>query len=62
MAQKHKRVTVEGFVPTSNPDQAHWSRERGKSSAAQPHTPTPRKGTRRQRERQAIRDQRRDSA
>lgn len=61
MAQKHKRVTVEGFVPTANPEQAHWRRELGKSSAAQPHTPTPRKGARRQREHQAIRDQRGDS-
>ena len=33
--------------------------ERGKSSAATPHVAAPRKGTRRERERQAIRDQQR---
>lgn len=55
--QKKSRDTVEGFRGTSNPEQAHWMRELGKSNAAQRHVPTPRKGTRRQRERQAIRDQ-----
>lgn len=42
---------------TANPQMAHWMRELRKSSAATRHTPKPRKGTRRQRERQAIRDQ-----
>lgn len=58
--QKKSRESVSGFVPTSNPEQAYWMRELGKSNAAQRHVPTPRKGTRRQRERQAIRDQRRN--
>jgi hypothetical protein len=60
MANKRKRQTVEGFRPSANPEQAHWMRELGKSNATQPHTPKPRKGTRRQREREAIRDQARD--
>lgn len=59
--RKNRRTSVAGFTPTSNPEQAHWMRELSKSSAAQKHTPKPRKGTRRQRERQAIRDQRRDT-
>ncbi len=59
-SKRRKRQTVEGFRPSANPEQAHWMRELAKSSAAQPHTPKPRKGTRRQREREAIRDQRRD--
>jgi len=58
--QKKSRASVADFTPTSNPEQAHWMRELGKSSAAQKHTPKPRKGTRRQRERQAIRDQERN--
>ena len=60
MARKNQRS--EGFRPSANPEQAHWMRELGKSSAAQPHTPKPRKGTRRERERQAIRDQRREES
>lgn len=61
MARKRaRRITTGGFRPSANPEQAHWSRELGKSNAAQPHIPKPRKGTRRERERQAIRDQRRD--
>ncbi len=55
--QKRSHATVPGFTPSANPEQAHWMRELGKSSPAQRHTPTPRKGTRRERERQAIRDQ-----
>ncbi|MFI9629268.1 hypothetical protein [Streptomyces sp. NPDC052042] len=55
--RKRSRKSTEGFRPTANPEQAHWMRELGKSSAAQRHTPKPRKGTRRERERQAIRDQ-----
>lgn len=55
--QRKSHETTTGFSPISNPEQAHWMRELGKSSAAQRHVPTPRKGTRRQREQQAIRDQ-----
>lgn len=55
--QKRTRESVAGFTPTSNPEQAYWMRELRKSSASQRHIPVPRKGTRRQRERQAIRDQ-----
>lgn len=61
MAKKqHQRFTAAGFRPTENPDQAHWMRELGKSNAAQPHTPTPLKGTRTERVRQGIRDQQHD--
>lgn len=59
MAKRNQHYRVEGFRPSANPEQAHWMRELGKSSATQPHTPQPRKGTRAERERQAIRDQRR---
>jgi hypothetical protein len=59
--QKRRNESGEGFAPTSNPEQAHWMRELGKSNAAQRHVPTPRKGSRRERERQAIRDQQRNS-
>ena len=59
--QKRKRETASGFLPSQNPEWAHWDRELRKSSAADRHTPKPRKGTRRQRERQAIRDQQRDT-
>ena len=59
--QKRKRETTSGFLPSQNPEWAHWDRELRKSSAADRHTPKPRKGTRRQRERQAIRDQQRDT-
>lgn len=55
--QKKRRKSAAGFQPTSNPEQAYWMRELGKSNAAQRHVPIPRKGTRRERERQAIRDQ-----
>lgn len=55
--RKNRRKSVAGFRATANPEQARWMRELRKSSAADRHTPTPRKGTRRQRERQAIRDQ-----
>lgn len=55
--RKNRRSSVASFRPTSNPEQARWMRELGKSSAANRHTPRPRKGTRRQRQRQAIRDQ-----
>lgn len=58
--QKKSRESVPGFRGTANLEQAHWMRELGKSNAAQRHMPTPRKGTRRQRERQAIRDQQMD--
>ena len=59
--QRRKRETSSGFLPSQNPEWAHWDRELRKSSAADRHTPKPRKGTRRQRERQAIRDQQRDT-
>lgn len=55
--QRKSHESASGFQPTSNPDLAHWMRELGKSSATSRHTPKPRKGTRRERERQAIRDQ-----
>lgn len=55
--RKNLSSSVAGFRPTSNPEQARWMHELGRSSAANRHTPRPRKGTRRQRERQAIRDQ-----
>lgn len=55
MARKNNRR--EGFRPSANPEWAHWDRELRKSNAAGRHIPKPRKGTRRQRERQALRDQ-----
>lgn len=57
--RNRRRDRIEGFRPIANPELAHWDRERGKSSAASPHIAAPRKGTRRERERQAIRDQQR---
>lgn len=59
--QKRRHESTSGFLPSQNPEWAHWDRELRKSSAADRHTPKPRKGTRRERERQAIRDQRRDT-
>ena len=56
--QKRRRVTTEGFVPTANSAWAEAERERARSNAAQRHVPRPRKGTRRERQRQALRDQR----
>ena len=58
--QKRRHESTSGFLPSQNPEWAHWDRELRKSSAAQRHTPTPRKGTRRERERQAIHDQTRN--
>lgn len=55
-----KNIRREGFRPSANPEMAHWMRELAKSNAAGRHTPKPRKGTRRERERQAIRDQQRN--
>lgn len=55
--QKRRHVRTEGFIPTANPEWAKAEAERRRSSAAQRHTPKPRKGTRRERERQALRDQ-----
>lgn len=55
--QKRSNESVSGFLPTQNPEWAHWDRELRKSNAAGRHVPKPRKGTRRERERQAIRDQ-----
>ncbi|WP_247040291.1 hypothetical protein [Arthrobacter rhizosphaerae] len=57
--QRKSRESVEGFRGTQNPELARWMHLLRSSSAAQRHTPTPRKGTRRERERQAIRDQQR---
>ena len=57
--QKRSHVSVEGFRPAANPDLARAMRELGRSNSAQPHIAAPRKGTRRERERQAIRDQNR---
>lgn len=58
--QKRRRESTSGFIPSQNPEWAHWDRELRKSNTAGRHVPKPRKGTRRQRERQAIRDQSRD--
>lgn len=58
--QKKLRESVEGFRGTPNPELAHWMHQLRSSSAAQRHTPAPRKGTRRERERQALRDQQRN--
>lgn len=55
--QKKSRESIEGFRGTSNPELARWMHQLRSSSATQRHTPTPRKGTRRDRERQALRDQ-----
>lgn len=48
------------YSNVANPELAHWMRELRKSNAAQSHTPKPHRGTRRERERQAIRDQRQE--
>jgi hypothetical protein len=45
----------------ANPELNRAMHGLGSSSATQPHTPRPRKGTRTERERQAIRDQRREA-
>lgn len=58
--RKKQNQPTSGFRPHGNPELAHWMRELRKSNAAGRHTPRPRKGTRRQRERQAIRDQSRN--
>ena len=42
---------------TANPEFARAMHALGSSSATQPHTPTPRKGTRTAQNRRAIRDQ-----
>jgi hypothetical protein len=54
------RSSSEGHVPAANPEQAHWMRELAKSNAAQPHVPQPRKGTRAEQARRAIRNERED--
>lgn len=58
--QKRRNITLEGFIPTQNPAQAEAMRELASSNAAQKHVSAPRKGTRREREQQAIRDQHRE--
>ena len=62
MAKKNRRkhVSVEGFQPSANPEMARAMQELRRSNAASRHTPRPRKGTRSERERQALRDQRRN--
>lgn len=56
--QKRSRESVAGFEGNAaNPERTHWMRELGKSNTTQRHVPTPRKGTRREREHHAIRDQ-----
>lgn len=55
--QKRSRETVEGFEPVANPARAQAMHGIAQSSAARPHVPTHRKGSRRDRKRQAIRDQ-----
>lgn len=57
---KKKRYTQAGFTPEHSPRIMHSMQELRRSSAASPHTPRPRKGSRTERERQAIRDQLRD--
>lgn len=52
MSKKNRRYT------TANPAYAAAMRGLRGSSAAQRHTPRPRKGTRAQKQRQALRDQR----
>ena len=58
--QKRHRESVEGFVGVPNLEAHRWMQERRRSSATQRHVLVSRKGSRRERERQAIRDQRRD--
>lgn len=58
--QKRRNESIPGFSGSSNPELAAWMHQLRSSSAAQRHTPKPRKGTRRERERQAIRDQQRN--
>lgn len=62
MAKKNrrKRTSVEGFRPAANPEMARAMRELRRSNATMRHIPRPRKGTRAERERQALRDQRRN--
>lgn len=48
------------FARTANPELAAAMRELRRSSAASRHVPVPRKGTRRARREQAIRDHRYD--
>lgn len=56
--QKRHRVTTKEFTPVANPEWAMAMAERGRSSATQRHALKSRKGTRRERARQAIHDQR----
>lgn len=58
--QKRSHSSTEGFRATSNPELAQWMAQLRQSSAASRHLPKPRKGSRAERERQAIRDQNRD--
>lgn len=53
MARKNRA----GHQPVANPGLARAMRELRRSSAAQPHTPRPRKGTRGARKRSVIAEQ-----
>lgn len=48
------RTSRTGHQPVANPELAKAMRELRRSSAAQPHTPKPRKGTRGVRKRRVI--------
>jgi hypothetical protein len=56
--QQRSRESVSDFEGNiANPELAHWMHQLRSSSAASRHTTKARKGTRRSRERLAIRDQ-----
>lgn len=57
--KKNKRVREPGFEPVANPGLALAMQGLRRSSAASPHTPKPRKGTRSARKERAIDDQER---
>ena len=52
----HLNTRVEGFRPVGNEAMAQAFREMGRSSAASPHTPKPRKGTRGAKLRNALKE------
>lgn len=55
--RRNKNYSVEGFRPSANPEQNKAMQALRRSNAATPHIPRSRKGTRAERERQALRDQ-----
>lgn len=59
MPEPRRRRTPEREHRTANPGLAAAMRDLRRSSAASPHTPAPRKGTRSARTRAAIRDSQR---